>query len=594
MTSSVGTAIPKGCSHADWLLKRLSSMRDASELTDVMLLAGESSFQCHRPVLAAFSPYFRAMFTCGLSESHSNTVSLPDVPAESLSLLLHYMYSGYLDISTCTVQDVATAAFLFQMDGAFEVCMRFIMDNMDASNCVGILHFARHLGAEDLEDKARIFLHRHFIEACRHDEIMEVTAAQLEKLISCNDLDVHREEPVLDVVLRWAARDHCSRLPHLPSLLHHVRLMVEEVLVSVERSHGERGPPLRYGMEHTEVILCLGNDPSGIRTRSGSCTDASFCLVPSSGKICYIQSPRRGRVLSSVSAGIVCTDGNIVLAGQRQRRHEDPEQSIHLVRYKPKASQAWEQFCSAPYRELYALVQLAGSLYLLGGQAKEKNRYAITASVDRWIPEAATWRPATPLPVPLACHAAVRVRDHLFVMGGWKPQLERPDEEPEVLHNKLFCYDPESNEWSTRASMNFSRHRFGTAILFDEIYIIGGIGCEGEDRGQPRRCLDSVEIYNTEGDYWRFGPALPHPLLSLRPHGTNAVSAHGKVYVCGGFTSPDRHQVIQKDILEFDPWDGVWTCIAQGMPMHDDYDICLVAHLNPRDLLPPPSDLVPG
>ena len=38
--------------------------------------------------------------------------------------------------------------------------------------------------------------------------------------------------------------------------------MVEEVLVSVERSHGERGPLLRYGMEHTEVILCLGNDPS--------------------------------------------------------------------------------------------------------------------------------------------------------------------------------------------------------------------------------------------------------------------------------------------------------------------------------------------
>lgn len=63
----------------------------------------------------------------------------------------------------------------------------------------------------------------------------------------------------------------------------------------------------------------------------------------------------------------------------------------------------------------------------------------------------------------------------------------------------------------------------------------GGIGCLGRDRGQTRNCLDAVEIYNPDGDFWRDGPPMPSPLLSLRTNSSCAGSVEGKLYLCGGF-----------------------------------------------------------
>lgn len=61
----------------------------------------------------------------------------------------------------------------------------------------------------------------------------------------------------------------------------------------------------------------------------------------------------------------------------------------------------------------------------------------------------------------------------------------------------------------------------------------GGIGCDGEDRGQSRRCLSSVEIYNPDTDTWRMGPTLPMSLLSLRTNASNIGVVEGKLYLCG-------------------------------------------------------------
>ena len=63
--------------------------------------------------------------------------------------------------------------------------------------------------------------------------------------------------------------------------------------------------------------------------------------------------------------------------------------------------------------------------------------------------------------------------------------------------------------------------------------LTGGIGCEGMDAGQSRRCLDAVEIYSPDEDQWRDGPPLPSPQLSLRTNASNAGVVGGKIYVCG-------------------------------------------------------------
>ncbi|XP_042262731.1 kelch repeat and BTB domain-containing protein 12 [Thunnus maccoyii] len=612
--------------HGLVLLDQLKKMRESEHLTDVVLVAEGISFPCHRVVLSAFSPYFRVMFTCGLRECNNREIFLRDTPADSLALLLNYMYCSDLPLTNANVQGISIAAFLLQMDDVFTRCQQHMTENMDASNCLGVYYFARDLGAEELSDHAQRFLRQHFVQVCNNEEVLELEAHQLGKLLSSDDLNVSREETILDVVLRWVKHstlmDGEVRILHLPELLRKVRLplishdylkeamkrntallsdaecleMLNEALqaTAMHPSATPRKLKLRYGMETTEMLLCVGNDSGGIRSRYGNFGERSFCFAPSTGRIYYITSPRYGEALGYVCAGVVTEENNIIVAGEASARRMARQKDINveLYRYKIEAQGSWERLTSAEYRDSYGLGSLGETLYLIGGLMKLKNQLLITNCVERWSLQGGPWRSAAPLPMPLAYHSVVRMKDRLYVIGGRTPQSYRLDDEPDRLSNRLLEYDPNTNKWTELGPMKYSKYRCSAIVLNGEIFVIGGIGCEGVDRGQSRRCLDAVEIYNPDGDYWRDGPPLPCAQLSLRTNASNAGVVGGKIYVCGYYKGADRHDDITKDILELDPWENRWTVVARRALMHDNYDVCLVANLNPRGLMSPPADLV--
>lgn len=612
--------------HGLVLLDQLRKMREVEHLTDVVLVAEGISFPCHRVVLSAFSPYFRVMFTCGLRECSNREIFLRDTPADSLALLLNYMYCSDLPLTNANVQGISIAAFLLQMDEVFTRCQQHMTENMDASNCLGVYYFARDLGAEELADHAQRFLRQNFVQVCHSEEILELEAHQLGKLLSSDDLNVSREETILDVVLRWVKHstlmggEVCS--PHLPELLRKVRLplinpeylreamkrntalladaecleMLNEALeaTAMHPSAAPRKLKLRYGMETTDLLLCVGNDGGGIRSRYGNFAERSFCYAPSTGRTYYITSPRYGEALGYVCGGVVTERNDIIVAGEASARRmsRQKDMNVEIYRYKVEAQGSWERLTSAEYRDSYALGSLGDTLYLMGGQMKLKNQFLITNCVERWSLQGGPWRSAAPLPMPLAYHSVVTMKDRLYVMGGRSPQSYRTDDEPDRLSNRLLEYDPNTNKWTELGPMKYSKYRCSAVALNGEIYVMGGIGCEGVDRGQSRHCLDAVEIYNPDGDYWREGPPLPCSQLSLRTNASNAGVVGGKIYVCGYYKGADRHDDITKDILELDPWENRWTVVARRALMHDNYDVCLVANLNPRGLTSPPADLV--
>ncbi|KAJ8259939.1 hypothetical protein GJAV_G00175210, partial [Gymnothorax javanicus] len=438
--------------HALVLMERLWRMKETGEMTDVVLVTEGVCFPCHRVVLSAFSPYFRAMFTCGLQECNRTEVMLQDTPPEILRLILNYMYRSELPLCNTNVQGVAVAAFILQLDDVFEHCQRHMTDNMDASNCLGVYYFARDLGAEDLRDLAYRFLRQNFAQVCLHEEVVDLECYKLLALIGSDDLNVSREESILDVVLRWVNRDPDGRAANLPELLRKVRLPLvspdflrealrrNTVLLASAECHDMvhealdiiQCPPLatprklklRYGMETVDLLLCIGVEGHGLRSRHSSYSDYSFCFSPTTSQIHYITSPSYGEALGYVCAGVVTHDNQIVVAGEAgaRRLSRESSQNVDLYRYNESAQGSWKKLSSAEHRDMYALGVVGDTLFLLGGMMKLRKKYFMTNSVERWSMRGGAWRSTTPLPLPLAYHCAVTLNDRLYVLGGRTPQ----------------------------------------------------------------------------------------------------------------------------------------------------------------------------
>ena len=58
------------------MITGLSTLYENKQFTDVILVVGDQEFYCHRNILAISSPFFMAMFTHDMSESHQLRIPL--------------------------------------------------------------------------------------------------------------------------------------------------------------------------------------------------------------------------------------------------------------------------------------------------------------------------------------------------------------------------------------------------------------------------------------------------------------------------------------------------------------------------------------
>lgn len=97
---------------------------------------------------------------------------------------------------------------------------------------------------------------------------------------------------------------------------------------------------------------------------------------------------------------------------------------VPCSRYDHVELKSWVEVCSAAHRDMYALGLLGDAVYIIGGQMKVNHHYIITDSVVRWsLKRGGSWLSFAPLPLPLACHCVVSLKEHLYVLGGWTPQV---------------------------------------------------------------------------------------------------------------------------------------------------------------------------
>lgn len=212
----------------------LNELRMESQLCDVVLTVGNQSVSAHRVVLAACSPYFRAMFTGELAESRQSHVTLHEISPLALELLVDFAYSSQIDVTESNVQVLLPAANLLQLVAVRDACSGFLQSQLDSTNCLGIKAFADLHACPDLKMAAHLFAQHHFVDVVKSEEFMCLSAQEVTELISSDDLGVRTEEHVYEAVLAWVKHDEQMREKDLPKLMECVRLplLSKDYLVS--------------------------------------------------------------------------------------------------------------------------------------------------------------------------------------------------------------------------------------------------------------------------------------------------------------------------------------------------------------------------
>lgn len=212
-------------SHSDRVLDVMNKHRkDCLKLCDVVLKIGDEHIPTHRAVLAACSSYFYAMFTSDLVESRQKVITMKDIDATVVQILVEFAYTGKVDVSVENVQSILATACLIQFHEVRDICCQFLETQLDPSNCLGIRKFTEAHGCTNFLEVVDNFVLENFREVMKSEEYALLPCELLIKVISSDDLNIIAEEEVYEAVMSWVKHDLNNRVKQLPGLIRFVRM----------------------------------------------------------------------------------------------------------------------------------------------------------------------------------------------------------------------------------------------------------------------------------------------------------------------------------------------------------------------------------
>ena len=215
-------------------LLKMNTMRTDDFLCDVTLLVGPDKvpMRAHRIVLAGFSEYFKGMFSAGTVESNRKEISLPFVDAESMQIILDYVYGGKVELDSLNVHKMAIAANFFGSECLVEECCTFLKKSINKENCSTMLQFSDQYNLSALKEAAKTFILDRFEEVAKSNlDFMKLPIPLLVDLVKhpkaviCDNNPAENEKQLFALLWNgviWLEEAEQNRF--LPEMLLAVRL----------------------------------------------------------------------------------------------------------------------------------------------------------------------------------------------------------------------------------------------------------------------------------------------------------------------------------------------------------------------------------
>ncbi|XP_033249305.1 BTB/POZ domain-containing protein 9-like [Drosophila miranda] len=206
--------------------------------SDVEFLVEDQRLPGHRLVLATRSEYFRALLYGGLAESNQRDVPL-EVPLEAFKLILGYLYSGKMHLSTLdvdTIIDVLDLAHLYGLQAVETGVDKYLQQNLSVSNVCTILDVARRKNLNQRAEECLNFIDYNSSDIVKHDSFEKLSKELIEELLR-RDKFAALEIDIFRAVCKW--RDnHPSEDFKTVAALVRLPLMTIQQLVQEVRPSG--------------------------------------------------------------------------------------------------------------------------------------------------------------------------------------------------------------------------------------------------------------------------------------------------------------------------------------------------------------------
>uniref|UniRef100_H3CR62 Kelch-like family member 40a n=1 Tax=Tetraodon nigroviridis TaxID=99883 RepID=H3CR62_TETNG len=566
----------------------LCDLLENEKFVDCVLKIKEQEFPCHRLVLAASSPFFKAMFLSDLEESKKREIVLRDVEPGVMGMILRYLYTSDINLTEQNVQDIFIVANMYQIPSIFSACVSYLQEKMVLGNCLAILRLGLLLDCSRLVLAARDFICERYQVVSRDQDFLQLGPSELALIITSDALNVAREELVFESLMDWVEHDEANRLEELPELLHCVRFRlvpleyfkekvehhpylrsnqdVKKDLELVRDAHQGRLPqPKKLSRDERYLPGILNNNP-----RFGMFEMDLILMISDTGTVAYDPAGNECFVVSESTdvpknhCSLVTGQNQVfVVGGMRYEENQDEPFSSYFLQFDPISSE-WLGMPSQPNpRCLFGLTEAENSIFVVGGKELKDGEHALD-SVMIYDRRSFKWGESDPLPYEVYGHGTVSHQGLVYVIGG--------KSESKKCLRRVCVYDPAKFEWKDLAPMKTARSLLGVTVHQGRIYVAAGVTDSG--------LTGSAEVYDIATNRWSEFTQFPQERSSL-----SLISMGGFLYALGGFAmmpSETSEQLVpteMTDVWRYDQSERCWTGILREISYAEGATV-LPARLN--------------
>jgi hypothetical protein len=271
---------------------------------------------------------------------------------------------------------------------------------------------------------------------------------------------------------------------------------------------------------------------------------------------------------------LAAVNGKIYAIGGSTRSGDQWSAVCTNEEYDP-ATDTWTFKASMPTpRTGFATAVYQNKIYCIGG----KTGSGYTGVNEVYDPATNTWETKTSMPTARTGLRANVASGKVYLIGGYVPDknLDLGFSVSDI--NEV--YDPETDSWTTKASMPTAAGIYASAVVNDEVYVIGGDGA-GELN----------QVYDPQTDTWSQRTPLKSSTATAVAGATTGVNAPKRIYVLGQFFHLPQQPYFN---LVYDPetdsWiDGVAVPTARrglGVAILNDTLYAIGGHTETYSILP--------